>query len=610
MTTGQHHSSAPAPPDSLNGACYLTTPIYYVNDRPHIGHCYTTLLGDVVARFQRLVRGSDLAPPGEPGPNAAPRDVFFLTGTDEHADKVVTSAAAHNATPQQWADQNAAEFIKAFQFMNVSNDDFIRTSQPRHKERVTAYISALLASGAVYRGEYTGWYDEGQEEYVTETAARENDFKSTVSRKPLVKRTEPCYFFRLGQYQERLRDLIERDVFRVAPDARKSEVLGRLKPPAVLNDVPISRPVTADPATQWGIRIPGDDANRVYVWIDALFNYLSVVDTPERRRFWPAFAHLIGKDILWFHAVIWPALLLALRESGPKFEWVGLPRNVFGHGWWVSEGQKMSKSLGNFIDIDTLRAYAAWTPTGHAEPLGVDALRWYLTTQGPLSGSDADFAHAKFAEVYNNELANGFGNCASRIGSMIAKYFGGELPAAEHDGVFTVGGAGTGPLDLALAARAAAKKPVDAAVADRAFDFPSQLGRIVAESAAAMDALQIDAAVLKGIQIVRFVDEFISHTAPFTLAKQAEADPRVKDALKAILSACAEALRVASLLLYPALPNKMAEFWRRWGCTPPTGVGLLELATFGGRHALRTGTKLEVAAPLFMRIDPAEKLPA
>ncbi|MBL9030348.1 MAG: methionine--tRNA ligase [Phycisphaerae bacterium] len=543
---------------------YITTPIYYVNDRPHIGHCYTTLLADVAARFQRLVRGS--TPTGTPPAGTADLpSVFFLTGTDEHADKVVTSAAEHGVSPQQWADQNAAEFKRAFEFIGSSHDDFIRTTEPRHRDRVAVYLAALLASGDVYRGEYTGWYDEGQEEYVTENAAREAGFKSTISGKPLVKRTEPCYFFRLSKYQDELRGLIERDEFRVAPDSRKSEVLGRLRPPAVLNDVPISRPVTSDPATQWGIRIPGDPAHRVYVWIDALFNYLSTVDTPARRPLWPASVHLIGKDILWFHSVIWPALLLALSRSGRDWAWVALPRLVFGHGWWVSEGQKMSKSLGNFIDLERLRAYAA--------RFGIDALRWYLVTQGPLSGADADFSHAKFVEVYNADLANGIGNCASRVGNMIEKYFGGVLP----------------PIPSAPPPEAARLR--DGALISAAID---SLARV-----------ELGEASAAGARLVRAVDEFISATSPFKLAKDLANLPAVGD----ILYTCAESLRIASLLLAPAMPTKMADLWQRWNCAPPPGVPLAELAKWGGPHALKPGTRIEKGDPLFMRADPAEPAP-
>lgn len=533
---------------------YITTPIYYVNDRPHIGHCYTTVVADAYARFQRLITGD-------------PSGVFLLTGTDEHADKVVTSAAQHNATPQSWADQNAEQFREAFRFMGISNDDFIRTTEPRHKERVPVYIKRLIDSGDIYKGEYTGWYDTGQEEYVTETAARENNYHSPINKKPLVKRTEPCYFFRLGKYQQALLDLIARDESFVQPAARRQEVLGRLKPPAVLNDVPVSRPVTDDPATQWGIRIPGDPAHRVYVWIDALFNYLTVVDTPDRRKWWPPVVHFLGKDILWFHAVIWPALLMALGEK--------LPGSIFGHGWWISEGEKMSKSLGNFIDLPKMRAYA--------ERYSLDALRWYLLTQGPLSGSDADFSHAKFIEVYNADLANGIGNCASRVGNMVEKYFGGSLPApgathaAGESGAFDFG-----------------------AICRQAHDATT---RGLAEK------YDIAGALLRGVEIIRQVDGYINVTAPFKLAKTVDSEPGAKDRLGTILYTCAEAIRVASLFISPACPGKMGSLWSSWGCVPPPGSKFEELAAFGGKHALRAGQRVGKGEVMFMRADAGDKVP-
>jgi len=557
---------------------YLTTPIYYVNDRPHIGHCYTTVLADVLARFERLRRGDRFLALGGGGSHHP--DVFFLTGTDEHADKVVTSAAAHNVSPQAWADRNAEEFKKAFAFMGVTNDDFIRTTERRHKDRVTEYITALMKSGDIYEGQYTGWYDEGQEEYVTETAAREADFKSTISGRPLVKRTEPCYFFRLSKYQDQLCALIEGGTgypyyqdgiprtpgFSVRPDARCSEVLGRIRKPAILNDVPVSRPVTADPATQWGIRIPGDDAHRLYVWIDALFNYLSTVDTPDRRKFWPAAVHLIGKDILWFHAVIWPALLLALRHSSPEFDWVKLPRMVFGHGWWVSEGQKMSKSLGNFIDLEKLKAYA--------DKYSLDALRWYLATQGPLTGADADFSHAKFVEVYNADLANGLGNCVSRVGNMIEKYFEGKVPPAA---------------------------PLDAN-----FNGEGLTSSVLQSVTIALNEVDVAECLAPGMHLVELVDNYIAETRPFTLAKDMAANG---DRVARILYNCAESLRIASLLLSPAMPSKCAAIWKAWHCAPPVAP-LDQLAQFGGEFSLKPGQPLGKPDALFMRADPAEPPPS
>jgi methionyl-tRNA synthetase len=534
---------------------YITTPIYYVNDRPHIGHCYTTLLADIAARFQRLIRGRDGG------------QVFFLTGTDEHADKVVTSAAEHNLSPEAWADRNAAEFKKAFKFLDCTNDDFIRTTEPRHKEKVPLYIERLKKAGAVYKGEYTGWYDPGQEEYLTETAAKEAVFKSPVSGKPLIKRTEPCYFLKLSDFSARLAAHIEKHPQFIQPDARRNETLGRIR--AGLQDVPISRPVTDDPATQWGVRMPGDPSHRIYVWIDALFNYLTVVDTPDRRTLWPPAVHVIGKDILWFHAVIWPAMLMAMGEE--------LPASIYAHSWWIGEGRKMSKSLGNFIEIEQLKAYAS--------RYSLDALRWYLATQGPLGANDADFAHAKFVEVYNADLANGIGNSASRVSNMIGKYFDGKMPAASGE----------------------TRSPT--APDGSSFDIAAEATRRSEIAAQHLARFELDLASRQGIALVGVVDNYINLTEPFKLAKRVETEPGARPKLAGILFNCAEALRIASLLLSPAMPQKMADLWRRWNCTPAPGIPLAELARFGGPHSLRPGQAIEKGDALFMRADPAEAPP-
>jgi len=535
---------------------YITTPIYYVNDRPHIGHCYTTLLADVLARAGRL------ANPASGTSALSTGGVFFLTGTDEHADKVVTSAADHQVTPIQWADRNAEEFKKAFAFMNTSHDDFIRTTQDRHISKVREYIRALQASGDIYLGDYVGWFDPSQEEYLTETTAKEHNYCSPVTGKPLVKKTEKNYFFKLSVYETRLREHIEGNKDFIKPEARRNEVLGRLR--QGLQDVPISRAVTDDPTSQWGIRMPDDAGHRIYVWIDALFNYLSVVDTPERKHLWPAQIHLIAKDILWFHAVIWPALLMALKRD--------LPRTVYAHSYWVREGRKMSKSLGNFVTLEVLQAYVA--------KYSLDAVRWYLVTQGPLRETDADFSHAKFVETYNAELANGIGNCTSRVGNMIAKYFDGKMPVAATSGPHA-------GYDFAALTAAAVKTSLDASHGGDAAT-----------------------AVFQGIELVRHVDGYINTTAPFKLAKLVESDPSKKGELATILFNCAETLRIASLLLSPAMPTKIAELWTLWNCTPPTGTPLATLAAFAGPHALKPGSGISKGDPLFMRADVAEAPPA
>ncbi len=536
---------------------YVTTPIYYVNDRPHIGHCYTTLLADVAARFERLRRGSG-------------RDVFMLTGTDEHAEKVVQKAAENGATPLAWADRNAAEFRKAFDFMGYAYDDFVRTTEDRHKARASDYIQRLMKSGDIELGDYEGWWDPSQEEYLTETLAKESNFVSPVSGKPLERRKEQNYFFNLPRYAERLEKMILSGEIRVLPEARKNEILGRIK--TGLQRVPVSRKIR-DGDADWGIRMPGDPNHRVYVWIEALCNYLTVVDNElppstaaaeggPRRRFWPASVHLMAKDIVWFHAVIWPAMLMGLGEAPPK--------TVYAHAYWVRDGRKMSKTLGNFIEIELLEAYV--------KKYSLDAVRWYLLTQGPLGATDADFSHAKFIEVYNSDLANGIGNCASRVGNMIDKYFGGVLP--ERSG-----------------------KPGPAV--DARLHLGPASAECVSKALAAMDAMDLAAVAAAGSQLVKLIDEYISATSPFKLAKDPANLPVVGD----ILSDCAEAIRIASLLMSPVLTQRLPTVWQSWSCVPPPGVGLKDLAVFGGAHGLKPGQKITKGEILFMRADPAEAPP-
>ncbi|MCW5765894.1 MAG: methionine--tRNA ligase [Phycisphaeraceae bacterium] len=545
---------------------YITTPIYYVNDRPHIGHCFTTTIADALARFQRLFG----------------RNVFLLTGTDEHADKVVSTAREHGMTALQWADRNAAAFQEAFAALNISNDDFIRTSQSRHKEKVVEYIRRLQSHGDVYKGDYTGWWDASQEEYLTETVAKEAGYVSPVSGKPLVKRTEQNYFFRLSAYQQRLLKHIDQNPDFILPESRRNEVLGRLRED--LQDVPVSRAVGASDGEPWGILMPDDPGHRIYVWIDALFNYLSVVDTEKRRNYWPPAVHLLAKDILWFHAVIWPCMLMALGEP--------LPRTVYAHAYFVRDGRKMSKSLGNFVDLDVIRAYNA--------RYGRDALRWFLCTCGPMGSADADFAHGKFVEVYNAELANGIGNAASRVGNMIEKYFGGTAPDPKGQ--------------VALHAMPE-------------FGWPEVTATAVRNAISRADQWDLAGALREGVELVRRVDAYINATEPFKLAKKIPPgqppqsdgpfnndDPR--DRLAAILYHCAEALRIASLILSPAVPDTMGRLWKAWNCDPAASVDavngqtLAHMSQWGGHHSIKPGQKIAKGEPLFMRADPAEPPPA
>ncbi|MEO0482568.1 MAG: methionine--tRNA ligase [Planctomycetota bacterium] len=561
---------------------YVTTPIYYVNDRPHIGHCYTTLVADVAARMARLVGG--------PG-----REVLFLTGTDEHAEKVSKAAEERGLSPMDWATQNAERFKDAFRFMNFSHDDFVRTTEPRHKDKAAEYIERLVRSGDIELGDYEGWYDPSQEEYLTETVAKEHDFKSPVTGRDLEKRTEQNYFFRLDKYEGWLKEQIETDAIRVLPEARKNEVLGRIK--QGLQRVPVSRKIKEGDA-DWGITMPGDDEHRIYVWIEALCNYLTVVDNDDRQQFWPATVHFMAKDILWFHAVIWPAMLKALKKPAPK--------TVYAHAYFIAEGKKMSKSLGNFIEIDQLKAYA--------ERYSLDAVRWYLATQGPLGATDSDFAYSRFVEVYNADLANSVGNSTSRVANMIDKYLGGSCDRT-CNGEFGLPGGKA--LPLALRALESAGKP--ARDPSRTFDFAT----LCREAASAMTDLHANAALepalASGQRLVDAVDDFVSFTAPFTLAKQLDTIEHADKALQTILYTCAETLRIASLLLYPAMPEKMADLWRRWhcdhltdpnDCNSPFKAPLAELARFGdGDYSLKPGQQIEKGDALFMRADAKEAAP-
>ena len=512
---------------------YITTPIYYVNDKPHIGHAYTTTLCDIWARSMR----------------ALGKDVFFLTGTDEHGVKVEKSAQARGISPQELADENAAEFRKVMDLFGLSFDDFIRTTEQRHVQQVQTAVKQLLDSGDVYLGEFEGWYDEGQEEYHTETKAKEMDYKSPISQQPLVRATQTNYFFRLSAYQERLEQLFAENPGFVKPEARYNEVLGRLR--GGLQDVPITRT-----NFEWGIPFPGDEEHVIYVWIDALMNYATGVgmcESPrrEKSRYWPAQYHVIGKEILWFHAVIWPAVLMALKLEQPDC--------IYAHSFWISEGQKMSKSLGNFIDLDQLQNYM--------DTYGQDALRYFLATQGPAGATDSDFSRSHFHETYTTDLVNTVGNCASRTSAMINKYCDGECPRDSG------------------------------ACAGSEIEWSSFTGEQVGRAIEAMEQFDLAGSIAAAMKIVRQVDTFINETAPFKLAKDPEAATQVAD----ILYRCAEAIRIATCLLESVMPEKVQELRSAWQLGEATN-DLRSECTWG---RLQPGTKIQKVA-LFPRLELEE----
>src|SRR5215217_2885658 len=351
---------------------YITTPIYYVNDVPHIGHAYTTVAADVLARYWRL-RG---------------REVLFLTGVDEHGQKVQQAAAKAGIDPQLYCDQLAPQFKKLWLRLNISNNAFIRTTDRPHKTIVQQYLQQLFDKGLIYKDSYSGWYCTFDERFWTEKDVAEG--LCPDCRRPLERLSESNYFFRMGQYQERVIEHIKKQPSFIRPESRRNEVLGFLQS-QTLGDLSISRPKSR---LSWGIELPFDKDYVTYVWFDALVNYLSGLEylrpQSDDKRFWPANVHLIGKDILTTHAVYWSTMLMALN--------LPLPETIFAHGWWTVDGEKMSKSRGNVVD-----------PNKMVELYGVDAFRDFLLREVPF-GQDGDFAENAVTRRSNSDLANGIGN--------------------------------------------------------------------------------------------------------------------------------------------------------------------------------------------------------
>jgi methionyl-tRNA synthetase len=371
---------------------YLTTPIYYVNDSPHVGHAYTTLACDVLARFMRLDG----------------RDVMFLTGTDEHGQKVEKSAAVAGMAPKDFTDKVSQNFRDLARAMNISNDDFIRTTEPRHIRACQALWQRLLERDQIYLGKYAGWYAVRDEAYYAE-----DELTTSPSGKRIAPSgaeaewvEEPSYFFRLSAWQDRLLKFYDDHPDFIAPEVRRNEVTSFVR--SGLRDLSVSRT-----SFKWGVPVPNDPAHIMYVWLDALTNYITAAGFPDLdsqtyRKFWPADLHMVGKDILRFHAVYWPAFLMA-ADLAP-------PRRVFAHGWWTNEGQKISKSTGNVID-----------PLALIERYGLDPVRYFLMREIPF-GNDGDFSHRAMVNRMNGDLANDFGNLAQRVLSMINKNCAAVVP--------------------------------------------------------------------------------------------------------------------------------------------------------------------------------------
>lgn len=457
---------------------FVTTPIYYVNDAPHIGHAYTTILADVLSRFHRV--GGD--------------EVFFLTGLDEHGQKVKQAAEKRGMPPQAHCDDLAPRFTDLWQRLDIRFDDFVRTTQERHKRIVQLVLQKVYEAGDIYVDEYEGWYSVAEERFITEEEYASGAFRDVKKLK------EKNYFFKMSKYQKKLIEYIETHSDFLQPEHRKNEMLGFLRQP--LGDLCISRPKSR---MDWGIEIPFDREYVTYVWFDALVNYISIPgygsDEAKFKKWWPADVHLIGKDILTTHSIYWTTMLFALD--------LPLPRTIFAHGWWLIGQTKMSKSLGNVVN-----------PLDLVEQYGADAVRYYLMREMVL-GMDANFTPDSFIKCYNSDLANDFGNLLNRVSGLINKNHGGVILVPE------------------------ALTPAEE-------EIKAQANALRARVTASINAFQVQEAVVLIIEFVRTLNKYMETQAPWKLAKT-----DIK-AAERVLYTAAESLRIASIMLSPIMPNKTA----------------------------------------------------
>ena len=505
---------------------YLTTPIYYVNDDPHIGHAYTTLACDVLARFKRLDGF----------------DVKLLTGTDEHGQKVAKSADAAGVDPKTFTDRVSQNFRDLAELMNFSHDDFIRTTEDRHFRACREIWKRLVENDEIYLDSYAGWYAIRDEAFYTEDelTTGQDGKKIAPSGAEVEWVEEPSYFFRLSAWQDRLLEFYEANPDFVLPKTRLNEVTSFVS--GGLQDLSVSRTTF-----KWGVPVPGDDDHIMYVWLDALTNYITGIgypetDTGEYARYWPADLHMVGKDILRFHAVYWPAFLMAAGLEPP--------RRVFAHGWWTNEGQKISKSLGNIIDpIELVKKY------------GLDPVRYFLLREVPF-GNDGDFSRQAMINRMNGELANDYGNLAQRTLAMIAKNCDGKVP---EPGDFTDADEG-----LLTAARGLLDQ-VREAIDVQAFH-------------SALEALW---------KVIRMANGYVDNQAPWKLAKE---DPA---RMATVLYVLAETIRHLALLTQPYMPDASDRILDQLA----VGEDARSFEFFGPDHALKPGTALPKPEGVFPRFQ-------
>ncbi len=464
---------------------YITTPIYYINDVPHVGHLYTTISADTLARYYRK-KGYE---------------VFFLTGTDEHGLKIQKSAEEKGISPKELADKNSMIFKELWDFIGISYNRFIRTTDPDHVEFVKEVFAKSYEKGDIYLGEYEGWYCVGCEEFKSEDELLEGNL-CPIHLKACEYIKEPSYFFKLSKYEKILMDIYESKQDFVLPSYRKREVISFVN--QGLKDLSVTRPRSR---VKWGIEVPFDKEHTIYVWFDALFNYVSAVK--DKRYLWPADLHLVGKDILRFHAVYWPAFLLSVDLE--------LPKRIFAHGWWKVEGQKMSKSLGNVIN-----------PYDFVKEWGIDEVRYFLLRDMPF-GEDGDIRREAIINRLNGELANEIGNLFSRVSAMVIRYLKGKVSGAKDQ------------------------------------EYENFAREVVKEYEKRMEGIDFYNALESVLRFSSYLNKYVDSKAPWNLAKSDE------EALKKVLYTLTDGLYLLANLLEPFMPQKMAIVYDSFGVEPLIG---------------------------------------
>jgi len=510
---------------------YITTPIYYPSDKLHIGHTYTTVAADAAARFKRM-QGYD---------------VMFLTGTDEHGQKIQRKAEEKGVAPKEYVDEIVSGIKELWELMQISNDRFIRTTDKQHEETVQKIFKKLYDQGDIYKSEYEGWYCTPCESFWAERQLIDGKCPDCGREVELTK--EESYFFKLSKYQDKLIKHIEENPGFIQPQTRQNEMLNNFLRPG-LEDLCVSRT-----SFNWGVPVSFDEKHVVYVWIDALSNYITALgfsseDDSDYKRYWPADVHLVGKEIVRFHTIIWPIMLMALGEP--------LPKQVFGHGWLILEGGKMSKSKGNVVD-----------PVILVQKYGVDAIRYFLLREVPF-GSDGIYSEEALVNRLNSDLANDLGNLLSRTLTMIDKYFSGSVPIPENTG-----------------------DPLDASLIELAETVPSKVGEL-------MDNLLFSNALAEIWRLIGRANKYIDETMPWVLAK----DEAKKERLATVLYNLAEVLRMIAVLIEPFMPNAPVKIFDQLGVDDESLKTWESIKNFG---VLKAGTITRKGEIIFPRVEFAKE---